>query len=149
MDPIIREGKPTDLPTVLELVKELAAFAKLPSEVDVTAQSMEIDGFGPEPVFKFLVAESDGIVTGTAIYYFKYSTWKGRCIHLEDLIVKQEHRSQGIGGMLFEEMIAITKRMGLKRLTWQVLDWNEPAIRFYQKYNATLEEEWLDGKLCF
>lgn len=145
----IRQGERADLPSVLSLIKELAEYEKAPLEVEVTVEEMEISGFGENPVFRFFVAESNAIIVGMALYYTKYSTWKGPCIFLEDLIVNQSHRRNGIGAMLFERMITLAKEMKVPRLEWQVLEWNEPAINFYKKYNATLDAEWLNGKLVY
>lgn len=146
---IIRQGEKKDLPAVLSLIKELAEYEKAPLEVEVTVQEMEQSGFGINPVFEFFVAEKEAEIVGMALYYTKYSTWKGPCIFLEDLIVNQNHRRNGIGAMLFERMITLAKEMKVPRLEWQVLEWNEPAINFYKKYNATLDAEWLNGKLVY
>ncbi len=146
---IIRQGEKKDLPAVLSLIKELAEYEKAPLEVEVTVQEMEQSGFGINPVFEFFVAEKEAEIVGMALYYTKYSTWKGPCIFLEDLIVNQNHRRNGIGAMLFERMITLAKEMKVSRLEWQVLEWNEPAINFYKKYNATLDAEWLNGKLVY
>ncbi len=145
----IRKGQKEDLPSVLLLIKELAEFEKAPQEVEVTIEEMEKTGFGENPVFHFFVAENEKGIIGIALYYIKYSTWKGVCIFLEDLIVTQTQRGKGIGTMLFERMIALAKEMKVPRLEWQVLDWNEPAINFYKKYNANLDGEWLNGKLVY
>ena len=145
----IRKGLKEDLPSVLLLIKELAEYEKSPLEVDVTLEQMANTGFGENPVFRFYVAENEKGVIGIALYYIKYSTWKGPCIFLEDLIVTQSQRGKGIGTMLFERMIALAKEMKVPRLEWQVLDWNETAINFYKKYNANLDGEWLNGKLVY
>jgi len=146
---IIREGRKEDLPSVLALVKELAEYENAPQEVEVTAAEMEKNGFGENPVFRFFVAENETGITGIALYYIKYSTWKGPCIFLEDLIVTQSQRAKGTGTLLFEKMISVAKEMKVPRLEWQVLEWNEPAINFYKKYNANLDSEWLNGKLVY
>lgn len=145
----IRKGKKEDLPAVLALVKEIAEYEKAPMEVEVTVEEMEKTGFGPNPVFNFFVAENETGIVGIALYYIKYSTWKGPCIFLEDLIVTQDQRGKGIGTALFEKMIQIAKEMKVPRLEWQVLEWNKPAINFYKKYNANLDGEWLNGKLVY
>lgn len=145
----IRQGKKEDLPSVLSLIKELAEYEKAPLEVEVTVEEMDKNGFGENPVFKFFVAENEAEIVGMALYYTKYSTWKGPCIFLEDLIVNQNHRRNGIGAMLFERIITLAKEMKVPRLEWQVLEWNEPAINFYKKYNANLDAEWLNGKLVY
>ncbi len=146
---LIREGRKEDLPSVLLLIKELAEYEKAPQEVEITVAEMEKTGFGENPVFRFFVAENEAGIIGIALYYIKYSTWKGPCIFLEDLIVTQSQRGKGIGTKLFEKMITVAKEMKVPRLEWQVLDWNEPAINFYKKYNANLDGEWLNGKLVY
>ncbi|MEQ8237599.1 MAG: GNAT family N-acetyltransferase [Cyclobacteriaceae bacterium] len=146
---MIRKGKIEDLPRVLELIHELAVYEKAPQEVINTVEQMKIDGFGENPIFGFIVAEIDGVIQGTAIYYWRYSTWKGKRIYLEDLIVTEAQRGLGFGKELFEEVIAIGKQSGASGMMWQVLDWNEPAINFYKKYNAKMEDEWLNCNLAF
>ncbi len=150
MDHRIRKGKKADIPAVLELVKELAAYEKAPNEVVVTREEMERDGFGPDPAFKLLVAEKKdrpGTLAGIALYYYKYSTWKGRALYLEDIIVTRDLRRSGIGAALFEQVVNEAAEHGVRRMEWQVLDWNEPAIRFYEKYGAHLDPEWINGQL--
>lgn len=146
---VIREGKKEDLPAALTLVKELAAYENAPQEVEVTIGEMEKNGFGEHPVFRFFVAENEKGIIGIAIYYIKYSTWKGPCIFLEDLIVTQSERRKGIGAQLFEKVIEIAKHMKVPRLEWQVLEWNQPALNFYKKYDASLDIQWLNGKLVY
>lgn len=143
----IRKGIKSDLPNVLELVKELAAYEKAPLEVTVTTEEMERDGFGKDPVFKFFVAEAEGTIVGMALYYTKYSTWKGKCIFLEDIIVTEKFRKYGIGKQLFDEVVRIAKENKVKRLEWQVLEWNTPAIEFYKKLNSNFDKEWINCKL--
>lgn len=145
----IRKGLESDLPRVLELVKELAIYEKAPLEVENTVEEMIQDGFGENPVYFLLVAEENSIIVGIAIYYIKYSTWKGKCVFLEDIIVTESERGKGIGAKLFEDVIKISKEMKVRRMEWQVLDWNEPALNFYRKYNANLDSEWINGKLTF
>ena len=147
MNIAIRKGTKTDLPAVLNLVKELAIYEKAPNEVTVTLSDMEQDGFGENPIFSFFVAEKDGNIVGIALYYIKYSTWKGKCVFLEDIIVTEEYRQYGIGKKLFDEIVKVAKEMNVKRLEWQVLEWNEPAIKFYKKLNAHFDEEWINCKL--
>ena len=147
MNIAIRKGTKTDLPAVLNLVKELAIYEKAPNEVTVTLSDMERDGFGENPIFSFFVAETDGKVVGIALYYIKYSTWKGKCVFLEDIIVTEAYRQFGIGKKLFDEIVKVAKEMNVKRLEWQVLEWNEPAIKFYKKLNAHFDEEWINCKL--
>ena len=143
----IRVGLKADLPGTLNLIRELAEFEKAPAEVEVTISEMENWGFGENKLFEFFVAEQNGEIVGLALYYYKYSTWKGRCLFLEDIIVTENSRGAGIGKLLFDKIVEVAKKEKVRRLEWQVLDWNEPAIKFYKKYNATLDPEWLNGKL--
>ena len=143
----IREGKREDLPQVLELVKELADYEKALHEVTNTVEMMEEDGFGEHPVFSFVVAENERSIVGLALYYYRYSTWTGKRLYLEDIIVTQQERGKGVGKLLFERTIEKAKEAGCKGLTWQVLDWNEPAINFYKKYNAKFDGEWINCHL--
>lgn len=147
---IIRQGKKEDLPSALELIRELAIYEKAEEQVVNTVEMMEKDGFGPDPVFGFIVAEEpDGEIIGMSMYYYRYSTWKGRRMYLEDLIVKEAKRGSGIGKLLFERTIEIGKETGCTGMMWQVLDWNEPAINFYKKYDSNLEEGWINCNLEF
>lgn len=145
----IRTGTKEDLPQVLDLIKELAEYERAPQEVDNTVERMEQDGFGPEKVFDFLVAEENGKILGIALYYYSYSTWKGKCIYLEDLVVTQAQRRRGIGKLLFDKLIHISKTKDVRRLSWQVLDWNQPAIDFYKSIGAQLDPEWINGRLTY
>jgi GNAT superfamily N-acetyltransferase len=147
MNVTLRKAKKKDLKEVLGLIKELALYEKAPQEVTISLAELEEDGFGNRPLFEIILAEANSQIIGIAFYFLSYSTWKGKCIYLEDLIVKEEMRGKGIGSLLFEEMITIAKVHGAKRLSWQVLDWNESAIRFYEKYGANLDPEWLNGRL--
>ena len=147
MEITIRTGVKTDLPQVLNLVKELAIYEKAPNEVVVTVEEMEKDGFGENPIFNFFVAESESKIVGIALYYIKYSTWKGKCVFLEDIIVTESYRKFGIGKKLFNEVVKIAKEMKVHRLEWQVLEWNEPAIKFYEKVNSHFDNEWVNCKL--
>jgi GNAT superfamily N-acetyltransferase len=134
-----------DLPQVHALIQELAEYEKAPQEVTNTVEDMRWDGFGENPIFKFFVAESeeDGIV-GIALYYTAYSTWKGKMIFLEDLVVTERLRRSGIGKLLFDAVAQEAKEVGAKRFRWQVLEWNEPAIAFYKKIGANLDGEWIN-----
>ena len=147
MEIIIRKGEKKDIPAVLALIRELALFEKAPLEVTNTESDMEKDGFGEHPVFILQVAEADGIVAGMAIYFIKYSTWKGKGIYLDDIVVNEAYRGKGIGKKLLDAVIADSHRLGAKQLHWQVLDWNTPAIEFYKKYNASMDVEWINCKL--
>ena len=143
----IRKGLKSDLPSVLALIKELAEFEKAPDEVCVTLEELEEDGFGQHPYYWFIVAEYKEEIIGLSFYFIRYSTWKGRFLFLEDFVVKEDFRGQGVGAQLFEETIRIAQRLEVKGMVWQVLDWNEDAIRFYKKYEASIHTEWLNGKL--
>lgn len=145
----IRKGTPKDVPVLLALIKDLADYERAPDEVIVTEEQLMKDGFGEHPFFRLMVAELNGDVIGIALYYFAYSTWKGKYLYLEDFIVREEHRGQGHGKALFEAVVEIAKAEKVKRMGWQVLDWNEPAIEFYKRYNADLSDEWLNGRLYF
>jgi len=143
----IRKGTKEDIPQALGLVKELAVFEKAPDEVEVTIEEMTEWGFGKDKQFDFFVAEENNAILGMALYYFKYSTWKGKCLFLEDIIVTESQRGKGIGQLLFEEVVKVAKETKVRRMEWQVLDWNEPAIKFYAKYNSCLDGEWINCKL--
>ncbi|MDW3196619.1 MAG: GNAT family N-acetyltransferase [Cytophagales bacterium] len=147
---IIRQGNKADLPAALELIRELAIYEKAEHEVANTVEMMEKDGFGAQPVFGFIVAEEDGgEIIGMSMYYYRYSTWKGKRMYLEDLIVKEAKRGSGVGKLLFERTIEIGKETGCTGMMWQVLDWNEPAINFYKKYNTRMEDDWINCNLDF
>lgn len=143
----VRKGVKSDLSAALGLIKELALYENAPDEVIVTTEDMERDGFGEDPVFYFFVAEVEGEIVGISLYYVKYSTWKGKCIFLEDIIVTEQYRKQGVGKKLFDEVVKVSKEKNVQRLEWQVLEWNEPAIRFYEKINSNLDKEWINCKL--
>lgn len=145
----IREGKKADLPRVLELVRELAVYEKAPDEVSNTVQMMELDGFGPNPVFGFFVAvkNSTNEIIGISIYYYRYSTWKGRRLYLEDIVVTETERGNGAGKLLFDRTMLKCLEDGCTGMMWQVLDWNTPAINFYKKYGASLDGEWINCNL--
>lgn len=144
---LIRKGKKADLPHVLNLIQELALYEKAPEEVTNTVEAMERDGFGDQPVFRMLVAETDNKVVGMAIYFIKYSTWKGKGVYLDDIVVNENFRGRGIGKQLLDEVIRDCKTLDAKQLHWQVLNWNEPAIRFYKKYASSFDDEWINCKL--
>ena len=140
----VRRATKEDCPRLLELVKELALYEKAPDEVTVTMAHFEESGFGANPVWWAFVAEEEGFIYGFALYYIRYSTWKGQAMYLEDLLVTQNMRGKGIGKLLFDRLIEEAREKKFKRITWQVLEWNEPAINFYKKYNATFDSEWIN-----
>ena len=145
---ILRKAEKRDVPAMLKLIQELADFEKAPQEVTVDPAHFEASGFGPQPVWWAFVVEDDRLaenpVVGFALYYIRYSTWKGQVMYLEDIIVTSTYRGKGIGKMLMDKLIEEAREKGFKRITWQVLEWNEPAIRFYKKYNAQFDPEWVN-----
>ena len=144
---MIRTATPEDMPAVLELVRELAIYEKAGHEVRTTVEQMVRDGFGEHPIFGCFVAEAQGKVVGTAIWYFRYSTWKGKRLWLEDIVVTQEHRGAGYGKQLFLEVLAHSLRENCTGVMWQVLDWNQPAIEFYEHHGSRLDGEWINCHL--
>jgi GNAT superfamily N-acetyltransferase len=143
----IRKGTIEDMPRVLELIRELAVFEKQPDAVQLTVADLERDGFGPNPLFQTLVAEIDGEIPGIALFYNRYSTWKGKTIHLEDLIVSEKHRGSGIGMKLYQAVMEEAKNQNVRRVEWNVLDWNTPAISFYEKTGAVVFKDWLVAQM--
>lgn len=144
---IIRKAKQEDCPQLLTLIRELALYERSPHEVTVSLTEFEDAGFGERPVWEAFVAVKDGIIQGLALYYIRYSTWKGRRLYLEDLIVTEEFRGQGIGKKLFDEVLNECKDKKYNGMVWQVLEWNEPAINFYKKYNAEFDNQWVNVSL--
>ncbi|KDN56733.1 GNAT family N-acetyltransferase [Flavobacterium seoulense] len=138
----IRKGVKEDMTAVLNLIQELADFEKEPDAVKVTVEDLIRDGFGTEPLFYVFVAEVNSEIVGIAFYYYRYSTWKGKIIHLEDLVVKNSMRGKGVGYALYSEIIKQAKRDEVKRIDWNVLDWNTTAIDFYEKTGAKVLKEW-------
>ena len=142
----IREGIPEDIPNVLLLIKELAVYELAGDEVITTENSMYEDAFGLDPAFRFIVAVENESIVGTAIYFYTYSTWKGRAMHLEDIVVSENMRRSGIGKLLFDWLVKTAHTLGSKRFAWQVLEWNTPAIEFYKKIDAEFDAEWINCK---
>jgi GNAT superfamily N-acetyltransferase len=140
----IRKAKKEDCPRLMELVNELAVYEKAPQEVTVTLEHFIESGFGQNPVWWALVAEEDGHIEGFALYYIRYSTWKGQRMYLEDLIVTEKMRGRGLGKLLFDKLIEEAKDKKFSGVVWQVLDWNEPAINFYKKYNVRFDGGWVN-----
>lgn len=147
----IRRAEAKDCPRLLELVKELALYEKAPQEVTVTLEHFEESGFGSNPVWWAFVAVDDAanIIQGFALYYIRYSTWKGQRMYLEDIVVTEDARGRGIGKLLFDALIEEAKEKKFCGIVWQVLEWNEPAINFYKKYNANFDPEWVNCALNF
>jgi GNAT superfamily N-acetyltransferase len=131
----------------MELIRELALYEKAPDEVTVTMEHFEESGFGANPVWWAFVAEEDGVIQGFAMYYIRYSTWKGQRMWLEDLIVTEEMRGKGVGSLLFDVLIEEAKEKKFNGIVWQVLEWNEPAINFYKKLKASFDPEWINCAL--
>ncbi len=142
MDYSIRDAIEADMPHVLGLIKELATFEKEDHAVEVTADDLVRDGFGQERLFHCFVAEVEGDITGMALVYPRYSTWKGRVIHLEDLIITEKMRGSGLGSALLTKVVEYGDALGVKRISWEVLDWNEPAISFYESKGARVMRDW-------
>lgn len=145
----IRKAEKKDCDQMMELVRELAVFEKAPNEVTVSMEEFVESGFGKNPVWEAFVAELDGKIVGMSLFYIRYSTWKGKRLYLEDLIVTESFRGQGLGKMLLDKTIEFGKENGFSGMMWQVLDWNEPAIEFYKKYNAKFDGEWLNTSIEF
>nr|WP_321246492.1 GNAT family N-acetyltransferase [uncultured Psychroserpens sp.] len=138
----IRQATKNDMPRVLELINELAVFEKEPDAVEVTVKDLEKGAFETPKQFVCFVAEFDGSVEGIALVYNRFSTWKGSILHLEDLIVSQNKRGTGLGTALLDEVVKYGHSLGVKRISWEVIDWNEPAIVFYEKKGADVKRDW-------
>jgi N-acetylglutamate synthase-like GNAT family acetyltransferase len=145
----IRRATKGDCPRLFELIQELAEFERAANEVTVDLDHFTDAGFGGNPVWWAFVAECDGVVQGFALYYIRYSTWKGRRMYLEDLVVTEKMRGRGMGKLLFDRLLVEAREKDLQGIVWQVLDWNEPAIMFYKKYNAIIESGWMNCALNF
>ena len=131
-----------DMPRVLELIQELATYEKEADAVEITTSDLELDGFGPNPKFTCFVCEVENVIEGIALVYLRYSTWKGEILHLEDLIVSDKCRGKGIGTQLLDTVVKYGEQLGVKRISWEVLDWNEPAIKFYESKGADVKRDW-------
>ena len=147
MEITIRRAEKRDCVRLLQLIQELAEYEKAPNEVTVTLSHFEESGFGANPVWWAFVAEVKGVVVGMALYYVRYSTWKGCRMYLEDLLVTENMRGKGLGKMIFDRLIEEAKEKKFKGITWQVLDWNEPAINFYKKYITEFDSGWINVSL--
>ena len=148
MNITLREARSEDCARLLDLVRELAAFERAPHEVTITLEAFRETGFGPAPVWKAFVAEAeDGSIPGFALYYLRFSTWKGIRMYLEDILVTASMRSQGIGSMLMDRCILEARTKGYDAIVWQVLNWNQDAIRFYERFGARMDDQWLNATL--
>jgi GNAT superfamily N-acetyltransferase len=142
----IEDARPADADAIAKLIRELALYERAPDEAVLTPEIILEDGFGPNKIFTCYVARLGADVVGIALLYTKYSTWKGRCVFLEDIIVTEKHRNKGIGKALFQRAIRYAAELKAGRLEWQVLDWNEPAIGFYKNFGAILDPTWINCK---
>jgi GNAT superfamily N-acetyltransferase len=143
----IRNATAQDVPAIMALVRELAIYEKAEHELINTEDQMLKDGFGDNPLFKAIVAERKGVILGMSLYYFRYSTWKGKRLYLEDYIVTESERGSGIGKLLFDATVAKAKEEKCSGMAWQVLDWNEPGINFYKKYPTSFDNGWINCQL--
>ncbi|WP_074405507.1 MULTISPECIES: GNAT family N-acetyltransferase [Aquimarina] len=142
MNYVIRDAREEDMTQVLGLIQELAIFEKEPDAVEITVEELIREGFGDHPLFHCFVAEVKDEIVGIALVYYRFSTWQGRSVHLEDLIVKESMRGTGLGSALYKEVLKYAKSKGVRRVEWVVLDWNTPAIDFYEKSGAKLLKDW-------
>ena len=146
-DLIIRKGAQSDIPEVLSLIRELAEYERALDSVEVTEEQLVADGFGSSPLYEFLIATQDGQIIGMSLYYYRYSTWKGKGLYLEDLIVREAFRGDGVGKKLLLETARLAREQQCTGMYWQVLDWNTPAIDFYRSLGSEFDREWINCKL--
>ena len=138
----VRKATKNDMPSVLKLINELAVYEREPDAVEVTVADLERDGFSDQPLFNCFVAQAEDKIVGMALFYNRYSTWKGKTIHLEDLIVNEDYRGKGIGMQLYKKVMQFALEENIKRVEWVVLDWNTPAVNFYKNTGASVFSEW-------
>src|SRR5690554_2270065 len=147
----IRKAETEDFPQMLALVREFAVYDRQPDAVTVSMEEFVDAGFGPQPVWEAFVAEveleNQPIIVGISLFYIRYSTWKGRRLYLEDIVVTEKMRGRGIGKQLFDRTLELCKQRGYNGMVWQALDWNEPALAFYRKYGANFDNEWINISL--
>lgn len=146
---MVRSATPHDVPAIFSLIQDLADYERAPEQVINTPEQLQIDLFTDKVCEALVATNEQGIVVGFALFYTSYSTWKGRCLYLEDFYVIDTERKQGYGQDLFDEVVNIAKKRGVKRMDWQVLDWNHTALNFYRRNHATLDPEWINGRLFF
>ena len=146
---MIRFATRKDVAAIFQLIEELASFERATEQVVNTPAELEIDLFDDQICSAIVATNPDNAVVGFVLYYISYSTWKGRCLYLEDFYVQEADRKQGYGQALFDEVVRTAKQMGVKRMDWQVLDWNHTALNFYRRNHATLDPEWINGRLFF
>ena len=146
---MVRSATPHDVPAIFSLIQDLANYERAPEQVINTPEQLQIDLFTDKVCEALVATNEQGIVVGFALFYTSYSTWKGRCLYLEDFYVIDTERKQGYGQDLFDEVVNIAKKRGVKRMDWQVLDWNHTALNFYRRNHATLDPEWINGRLFF
>ncbi len=147
MKSTIRPAVPSDVPFILQMIRALADYEKEPQEVTITVEELLRDGFADKPLFQCLILELDLVSVGFALYYNRYSTWKGKTLYLEDLFVVPEARGQGLGKLAMVELARIAHESGCVRFEWQVLDWNQPAIEFYKSFGTSLQPQWVTCRL--
>ena len=147
MDILIREAKSEDMQSVLDMIRELALYEKAPEEVWITKEDLVKDGFGDDPCFRVNVAEFNGEIVGISLFFIGYSTWKGKLLFLDDLVVKESMRNKGIGRLLMDSVIEHARSIDARIIKWQVLNWNSDAMKFYEKYDPVQDDEWVDYKM--
>lgn len=146
---MIRPANTQDIPAIFNLIQELASYERAPEQVSNTPEQLQIDLFDDQICSALVATNEMNEVIGFALYYISYSTWKGRCIYLEDFYVQENERKKGYGQALFDEVVQIAQHMGVKRMDWQVLEWNHTALNFYRRNHALLDPEWINGRLFF